>query len=109
LSSETLLLADSVLFTTSLSLLLELLLTLNFGLLFVDGLDKDVLVLVLVTLGSGIHAMVHSPVDFLGVTIPSKESAENTGAAHPDELRWHTGVLGSLPATVSKMTSFPLS
>ena len=64
-----------------------------------DGLDKDVLVLVHVTLGTGVHAMVHVLVDLLGVTIPTEQSTENASAAHPDELGRHTGVAGTLPAS----------
>jgi len=68
-SLHPLLLADGVLLTTGLSLLLELLLTLDLSLLLVDGLDQDILVLVLVTLGSGVHAMVHGLVDFARVAV----------------------------------------
>jgi len=72
LTLEALLLAENVLRTASSALSLELLLTLNLSLLLVDGLDKDVLVFVLVTLGGSIHAMVHGPIDFLGFTIPTE-------------------------------------
>lgn len=108
LPCESLLLASGVLLTAGGSLLLELLLTLNLSLLLVDGLDKDILVLVLVTLGGGVHAMVHSSVDLARVTIPAEESTEDTGAAHPEEHGWHTGVGSTLSATVAKMATLLL-
>jgi len=108
LTLEALLLADNVLRTAGSALSLELLLTLNLSLLLVDGLDKDVLVFVLVTLGGSIHAMVHGPIDFLGFTIPTEKSTEDTEAAHPDELGGHTCVPGTLPSTVSRMATSAL-
>jgi len=108
LASLTLLLANGVLLTAGVSLGLKLLFSLLLGLLLVDGLDQDVLVLVHVTLGAGVHAMVHVLVDLLGVTIPTEQSTENTSAAHPDELSGHTGVLSSLPGTSALMATLAL-
>jgi len=108
LAGLTLLLADGVLLSTGGTLSLELLLSLLLGLLLVDGLDKHVLVLVHVTLGAGVHAMVHVLVDLLGVSIPTEKSTENTGAAHPDELGGHTGVAGTLSASHTLMATLTL-
>jgi len=74
----------------------------------VDGLNKHVLVLVHVTLGAGVHAMVHVLVDLFGVTIPAEQSTENTETAHPEELSGHTGVLSSLPGTSAGMATLAL-
>jgi len=106
---HSLLLAGSVLLTTCGSLCLEFGLTLNLSLLFVDGLDEHILVLVLVTLGGGVHAMVHALVNFPGVTILTEKATEDTGAAHPDELSGHTSILSTLSATLTVMATSALS
>ena len=104
-SLDTLLFTDGVLGTTGFSLGFELDFSLHLSLVLVDGLDEDVLVLVEVTLGSHVEFMVHSTVDLLGITITTEESSENSLSAHPDELRRHTGVSGSLSATGTVMAT----
>jgi len=108
LSGDTLLLADGVLGTTGFSLGLEFDLSLLLSLLLVDGLDQNVLVLVEVTLGAHVESVVHSPVNFLSVSISAEESTENSLSAHPDKFAGHTGVLGSLSASHSLMAASAL-
>jgi hypothetical protein len=74
----------------------------------VDSLDENVLVLVEVTLGSHVKGVVHSAIDFLGVSISTEESTEDSLSAHPDELGRHTGVSGSLSATGTVMATSAL-
>ena len=101
LASNSLLLTGSVLCSSGSLLVFEFLLTDNFGLDLVDGLDEDVLVLELVTLGTEVELMVDLSVDLLGFTISLEESTEDTGSSHPEDLGWHTSILGTSSATLS--------
>lgn len=76
---------------SSLSLLLKLGLTDFLLLHLVDGLNKDGLVLVEVTLGGEVEVMVDILGDLLGLTVFAKKSAEDSLAAHPEDLDRHTG------------------
>lgn len=102
---ESLFLADGVLGTTGISLELELGFTLGVGLVLVDEFDQDVFVLVHVTLSAEVHLSVLSTGDLLGLTVLAEESTEIARASHPKDLRRHTGVGSSLPASKSAMTS----
>lgn len=73
-----------------------------------DGLDEDVFVLVEVTFSSHVEGVVHSTVNFLGVSISTEESTENSLSAHPDEFGGHTGVSGTLPAAGTVVASSAL-
>jgi hypothetical protein len=110
LASESLLLLGGVLGTSGISLLLELLLTDGLGLSGVDGLDEDVLVLELVTLGGEVKLVVHLSVDLLGVSISLQKSTEDTESAHPEDSLGHTGLSGtlSLSSTVVATTTLGL-
>ena len=101
LASDSLLLADGVLGPSGSLLVLELLLADDFGLDLVDGLNQDVLVLELVTLGGEVELVVDLSVDLLGLTVSLEESTEDTGSSHPDDLGWHTSILGTSSATLS--------
>ena len=107
LSGDSLLLADSVLSSSSFSLILEVLDANDFGLGSVDLLNKDVLVLELVSLGGEVESVVHSAIDFLLVSVPTEQSTEHTEAAHPQDTFGHAGagstlsLSGSLMATLS--------
>jgi len=105
LASSSLLLSDVVLGTSGFSLGFELGVTLLIGLILVDHLDEDVLVLVHVTLGSEVHLSVLRASDFLGLSVLAEESSENTRSAHPEDLGRHTGVSGSLPSSGTVVTS----
>jgi len=108
LSSLSLLLADGVLGSSCLSLGLEVLLADDFGLGLVDSLNKDVLVLELVTLGAHVELVVHLAVNLLLFSIPTEQSTEDTKAAHPKELLGHTSVLGTSSLTSSLMATLAL-
>ena len=83
LAGNSLLLADGVLVSSGLTLGIELGLTDSLGLGFVNGFNKNVFVLVCVTLGSEVEGVVHVLVNFLLVTVFLEESSQNTGATHP--------------------------
>ena len=50
--------------------------------------------------------MVDVSVDFLGLTVLFEETSEDSSAAHPKNLSWHTGVLGTLSATFTGVTTY---
>lgn len=108
LSSNSLLLALSVLGTTSVTLGIELSLTDLLSLELVDGLDQDVLVLELVTLGSKVELVVDVLVDLLGVSISLQKTSEDTGSADGQNLGWHTGITGTLLVTSTLMATLSL-
>ena len=108
LSGDSLLLANGVLSSSGLSLSLEVLLTDDFSLGFVDLLDQDVLVLELVTLAAKVKSVVHLAVNLLLVTIPTEKATEDTKAAHPDDLLGHTSVPGTLSLTLALMATLAL-
>jgi hypothetical protein len=108
LAGNTLLLADGVLGTASLTLGFEFSVTELLGLELVDGFHKDVLVLELVTLASEVELVVDVTVDFLGVTISLEEATEDTSAAHGENAGGHTGVASTTAATSTGVTSLAL-
>ena len=108
LSSVSLLLLIGSLDSSSLSLLSELLLSDLLLLDFMDGLDKNRLVLELVTLRSEIELMVDVLGNLLSLSVLLEESSENSLSSHPEYLGWHSGVLGSLSFSVSSMSSLSL-
>jgi hypothetical protein len=108
LLGNTLLLAGGVLCATSVSLLSELLLTDLLLLHLVNGLDEHSLVLVEVTLGSKIELMVDVLGDLLGIAILAEEASEDSLASHPQDLLWHTGILGTLSLTGAGVATLAL-
>jgi hypothetical protein len=74
----------------------------------VDLLNKDVLVLELVSLGGEIESVVHSAIDLLLVSVPTEQSTEHTEAAHPQDTFGHTGAGSSLSLSSSLMTTLTL-
>jgi hypothetical protein len=89
-------------------LLSELLLSDLLLLHLVDGLNKDRLVLELVTLGGEVEMMVDVSGDLLGLSIFSKESSEDSLSPHPLDLDWHSSVSGTLSLSVTSMSSLSL-
>jgi hypothetical protein len=108
LAGNTLLLADGVLGTASLTLGFEFSVTELLGLELVDGFHKDVLVLELVTLAAEVELVVDVAVDLLGVTVSLEEATEDTSAAHSEDAGRHTGVASTTAATSSSVTSLAL-
>ena len=106
LSVVSLFLLDCGFNSSSLPLLFELLFSDFFLFHFVDGLNQDRLVFELVTLGSQIEMMVDILGDFLGLSIFLEKSSKNSLSSHPKDLRGHSCVFGSLPLTMSVVSSF---
>jgi len=65
----------------------------------VDGFDQDSLVLELVTLAGQVEVMVQMLVDFLGSSILSEESSQNSLSSDPKDLLGSSGFLGTLSLT----------
>jgi hypothetical protein len=108
LAGNTLLLADGVLGTASLTLGFEFSVTELLGLELVDGFHKDVLVLELVTLAAEVKLVVDVAVDLFGVTVSLEEATEDTSAAHGEDTGGHTGVASTTAATSTGVTSLAL-
>jgi hypothetical protein len=108
LSSLSLLLADSVLGSSSLSLGLEVILADDFSLGLVDSLNKDVLVLELVTLGTEVKLVVHLAVNLLLFSVSAEQTTKDAETAHPNDLLGHTGVSGTLSLTGALMATLAL-
>ena len=70
------------------------------GLLLVDGLDQDRLVLELVTLGGQVELSVEGPVDLLGGPVLSQEPSEDSLSPDPEDLGGHPRLPGSLSLSV---------
>ena len=108
LVSVSLLLSGCGLDLSSLLLLLELTFSDLLLLHLVDGLDKNSLVSVLVTLGGEVEMMVDVSSDLLGLSILSEESSENSLSTHPLDLDWHSSVSGTSSLSVTSMSSLSL-
>ena len=108
LASDSLILSDGVLGSSGVTLGLELLLADLIGLDLVNGLDEDVLVLELVTLGGKVELMVGVFVDLLVVSVLLEKTSDDTLAAHPQDLLGHTGVAGTLPSSRTLVTALSL-
>ena len=88
------------------SLFFKLLLSDLLLLHLVDGFDQNVLVLEQVTLRSNVEMMVDVLVDLLGFSIFLKKSSEDSLSSHPDDLRRHSCVLGTLSLTITRVSSY---
>ena len=106
LASKSLLLLGGVLGSAGFSLSSELSLTGGVGLHLVDGLNKDVLVLELVTLGAEVESVVDVLVDLLGVTVLAEQASQNADSAHPQDVGGHTGIAGTLSLTSASVTTY---
>ena len=95
---------DSSGFSLGLELSLSDLLLLH----LVDTLNKNRLVLELVTLGGKVEVMVDILGDFLGLSVLLEESSKNSLSSHPENLNWHTGVSGTLSLTEASVSSLSL-
>ena len=89
-------------------LLFELLFTDLLLLHLVDGLDKNGLVLVEVTLGANVEVMIDILGDLLSLSVFSEESSKNSLTSHPEDLGRHTGGLLTLPFTHTGVSSLSL-
>ena len=75
------------------------------GLELVDSLHHDVLVLELVTLGAEIEMMVDILGDLLGLSVLLEKSSEDSLSSHPEDLRRHSCVSGTLSLTETVVSS----
>jgi hypothetical protein len=101
-------LSNGSLLLSSFLLLSKLLFSDLFLLHSVDGLDKNGLVLELVTLGGKIEMMVDIAGDLLGLSILSKESSQNSLSSHPLDLDGHSSVGGTSSFTVTVVSTLSL-
>ena len=53
--------------------------------------------------------MVDVLVDLLGITVLLEETSQNTDSAHPEDVRRHTGLGGTLSFTSAEMATLALS
>jgi hypothetical protein len=72
----------------------------------VDGFNKNGLVFELVTLSSKVEMMINVGADFLGFSIFSKKSSEDSLSSHPEDLGWHSSVSGTLSFTHTSMSTY---
>ena len=108
LSCDSLFLTHVVLGSSGFGLGLEILLTDDLGLGFVDFFDQNVLVLEHVTLGTKVESVVHLAVNLLLLSISTKQTTKNTKTTHPEDLLGHTGVSGTLSLTGALMATLAL-
>ena len=92
--------------SSGLSLLLELGLSDLLLLHLVDGLNEHRFVLELVTLGTEVEVMVDILGDLLGLSVLLEKSSEDSLSSHPDDLRRHSCVLGTLSLTITRVSSY---
>ena len=107
-TSNTLLLVVSVLGSSGLTLVSDVLLTGSVALHLVDGLNEHVLVLELVTLGGQVQLVVDVLVDLLGVTVLLQKTSENTLSAHPENVGGHTSITGTLSLTMALVATLTI-
>jgi len=90
-------------------LLFSQLVSLNLlSLLLVDGFNQDSLVLELVTLAGHVEEMIEMLIDFLGSSVFSQKSSEDSLSSDPEDLLWHSCFLGTLSLTGSGVSSLAL-
>lgn len=91
--------------TLGVHLLLQGLLAGLLGLSTVDVLDEGALVLEGVTLAGVVQLVVEVLVDLSGGTVLDEETAEDTEAAHPEDLRGHTSIGSTLALTEASVAT----
>lgn len=72
-------------------------------------LDQGTLVLERVTLAQVVQLVVQVLVDLSGGAVLDEEAAENSQAAHPEDLGGHASVGGTLSLTVAAVSAFSSS
>ena len=94
-----------VLGTENLSLFSKGLGTQLLGLSLVNVFHKHTLVLETVTLGLDVEGVVQVLVNLASLTVLAQKTAEDTHAAHPEDLGRHTGVGSTLSLTMAHMAT----
>lgn len=69
-------------------------------------LDQGALVLERVTLAQVVQLVVQVLVDLAAGAVLDEEAAEDSQATHPEHLRGHAGIGGTLPLTVAAVPTF---
>lgn len=96
---------SSVSQSSGLGLLLKSLLTQSLGLGLDDVLNQCSLVLEGVTLGRLVQRVVQVSVNLTSVSVLGQQSSQDSQSSHPHNLRWHTGILGTLSLTVTGVST----
>ena len=91
--------------TLGVHLLLDDPLTRLLGLSLVDVFNESTLVLEGVTLGEVVELVVEVLVDLASGTVLDEKTAEDSEAAHPEDLAGHTSILGTLPLTETTVSA----
>ena len=73
-----------------------------------DGLHQHSLVLVAVTLGVAVEIMVDPLVDLLLLSVLAEEAAQDSLATHPQDLRGHASLAGTLSLSDAGVASLAL-
>ena len=79
--------------------------TLLLSLLSVDVLHQHSLVLKHVSFGLHVQVVVHVVVDLFCLSVFSKQSSKDSHTPHPDDLLRHTCIGGTLPLTITTVSS----
>jgi len=93
------------LLSAGLSLVSQHLAALLLGLLLVDVLHEDALVLEHVTLALHVQVVVQVPVDLLAVAVLLQQAAQDALALHPHQLGGHAGVCRTLALSESAVAA----
>lgn len=73
-----------------------------------DGLNKNGLVLELVTLRGKIEVVIDVSGDLLRLSVFSEKSSEDSLSSHPENFSWHSSVSGTLSFTKASMSSYSI-
>jgi hypothetical protein len=68
-------------------------------------LDEGTLVLESVTLAAVVQLVVEVLIDLAAGTVLDQETAEDSEAAHPEDLARHTGIGGTLTLTIATVSA----
>jgi hypothetical protein len=76
-----------------------------FGLFLEDGFNEDSSVFELVTFGCKVKFVVKSTVDFLGFSVLSKKSSQDTLSPHPKDFSGHSALTSTFAFTCSSVVT----
>ena len=103
------LLGNSGLSLSGLSLIFKSLSLDSLGLSLVDSLNKNSLVLELVTLGSHVEEMIDVIIDLALLAVLAEQSTKNSLSSDPQNLSGHTSLSGTSALARSHVTTLSLS
>ena len=102
------LLGNSGLSLSGLSLIFKSLSLDSLGLSLVDSLNKNSLVLELITLRSHIEEMIDVVINLPLLSILAEQSSENSLSSNPHDLSWHTSLSGTSALTWTHVSTLTL-